>query len=156
MSEEEAMTEPPNALVLSFDTELNYKKICTCYNLILQNIPYIATHADIVCPVAKGKFKPDVGSFIALFETATSGCRPTVVGKPTEYAVSYISKHTQTPIDRIAFIGDRLYTDIRMALNFGMLSILTLSGETNQEMLRHSKDQPRIVINSVADLTPYL
>jgi len=156
MSTEEALSGVPQAVLLSFDTELNYRKIHTCYSLILRDIPYIATHGDILCPVKQNKFKPDVGSFIALFETATSGRRPTIVGKPSEEAVQFMSEQTNAPREKIAFIGDRLYTDIRMAANSGMLSVLVLSGETKQDMLQKSIDQPHFVVNSVADLTMYL
>lgn len=156
MSDEDALAGVPQAVLLGFDTELSYDKIRTCYNLILRDIPYIATHADILCPVKPHEFKPDVGSFIALFETATSGRRPTIVGKPSEEAVQFISEYANTPRNKIAFIGDRLYTDIRMAVNSGMLSVLVLSGETSLDMLQNSKDKPHLVVNSVADLTMYL
>ncbi len=155
LSEKEALADPPAAVVLGFDTELNYDKICTCYDLILQNVPYIATHADILCPVKKNVFKPDVGSFIALFETA-AGRRPVVVGKPTQEAVHSISEKSGTAIGKIAFIGDRLYTDVRMAVRSGMVSVLVLSGETNEEMLKQSMDQPQIIVPSVADLLTYI
>ncbi len=156
LTEQEALEEAPQAVLLGFDTELNYEKISTCYTLIQQNVPYIATHADILCPVGRNTFKPDVGSFIALFETATNGRRPVVVGKPSKEAVRFISEKAGTTNTKMAFIGDRLYTDIRMAVNTGMLSILVLSGETTRAMLQQSSDKPHMVVNSVADLASYL
>jgi HAD superfamily hydrolase (TIGR01450 family) len=145
----------PQAILLSFDTELNYQKICTCYDLILKKIPYIATHPDRLCPVTRTRFKPDVGSFISLFETATGGRRPTIVGKPTSEAVQFISEKANLPPHKIAFIGDRLYTDIRMAATSGMIGVLVLSGETTIKMLNDSEYQPTLVVNSVADLIDY-
>ena len=97
-----------------------------------------------------------MGSFISLFETATRGKLPIVVGKPTQEAVRFISEKTRLSPDHIAFIGDRLYTDIRMAVNSGMVSVLVLSGETTEEMIRTSVDQPQIIVNSVAELAQYL
>ncbi len=76
LSTNDALNNSPDALVLSFDTELTYDKINTCYNLILRDVPYIATHPDRLCPVTRTTFKPDVGSFISMFETATSGLMP--------------------------------------------------------------------------------
>ena len=156
VSDAEAAGTTPQAVILGFDTELTYSKIQTCYDLITRDVPYIATHADILCPVTKNMFKPDIGSFIALFETATSGKRPVVVGKPSPYAVSAIGERAKVPINKIAFIGDRLYTDIRMANNSGMTSVLVLSGETSRDMLLVSKDKPDIIIESIADLTTLL
>jgi 4-nitrophenyl phosphatase len=157
LSDEEALKAPlPAAVVLGFDTELTYQKIETCYNLILADIPYIATHGDILCPVKKYQFKPDVGSFISLFETATGGRRPKIVGKPYKEAVDAICSRANLPPDKIAFVGDRLYTDMRMAKQNNMAGVLVLSGETTLAMARQSPDAPDIIINSVADLIEHL
>lgn len=156
LAEDEALRDEPKAVVLGFDTEIDYRKICTCYDLILRDVPYIATHPDVLCPVARDTFKPDVGSFISLFETATSGRRPVIVGKPTQEAVRFISDKAHLPVQQIAFIGDRLYTDVRMAVTSGMVSVLVLSGETSEEMVKASPDQPHIIVNSVAELVQYL
>lgn len=144
------------AVVLGFDTELTYLKIRTCYDLILRGVPYLATHADILCPLSAGKFMPDVGSFISMFEKATAGKLPIVVGKPNKEAVEAICDKAQLPPEKIVFVGDRLYTDMRMAQQFNMIGVLALSGETTEDMLLHSPDQPRMVINSIAALTPLL
>jgi 4-nitrophenyl phosphatase len=157
LSDEEALKIPlPSAVVLGFDTELTYRKIEACYNLILADVPYIATHGDILCPVKKHQFKPDVGSFISLFETATGGRRPKIVGKPYKEAVEAICSRANLPPDKIAFVGDRLYTDMRMAKKNNMTGVLVLSGETTLEMARESADAPSIIVNSVADLIEHL
>lgn len=152
MDEEQITKISPRAVVLGFDTELTYKKIHSCYDLIVKDIPYIATHADKLCPVTRNTFKPDVGSFIAMFATATDGKLPIIAGKPTQEAVNAISERAGAEPSRIAFVGDRLYTDIRMAHQFGLIGVLVLSGETTIEMSRKSQDQPRIIVDSVADL----
>lgn len=157
LSTAEALSsDKAQAVVLGFDTELTYEKIDTCYQLILRDIPYVATHADLLCPVSKGTFKPDVGSFIALFETATNGRVPLVMGKPHRQAVQAIAEKAQCPPQQIAFIGDRLYTDIRMAEQFEMVGILVLSGETTRTMLKSSQDQPTFTIENVSQLTKLL
>ncbi len=154
--DERCLREQPRALVLGFDTELTYTKIRTGYHLIVGGVPYIATHADLLCPIAGGRFIPDVGSFIALFATATGGIEPLVMGKPNQPAVDAICARTGLPPGKIAFIGDRLYTDIRMAMRFGMVGVLALSGETSPEMAAASPDKPLLTVASVADLIPHL
>ena len=156
LSEEQVVNVKPLAVVLGFDTELTYQKIHTCYDLILKDIPFIATHADLLCPVSKNVFKPDVGSFISMFETATNGIRPKVVGKPNKEAVDAISDKAQLPPNEIAFIGDRLYTDIRMAQSYNMIGVLVFSGETTREMLATSGDKPLVAVDGVVDLIQYL
>ncbi|NOY80685.1 MAG: HAD-IIA family hydrolase [Kiritimatiellaeota bacterium] len=145
----------PAAVLLTFDTELDYGKIRTAYDLILADVPYLATHADTLCPLGPGRFMPDVGSFIALFETA-SGHRPKVLGKPEPEAVAAISERAGVPSERIAFIGDRLYTDMRMAAASGMVGVLVLSGETRREDLETSPDKPTYSVESVRALLPAL
>jgi len=142
---------PPRALVLGFDTDLDYEKIKTGYQLLMQDIPYIATHADLLCPMNHGAFIPDAGCFIELF-AAASGRRPLVMGKPSRFAAQTISDRAQSAYERIAFIGDRLYTDIRMAERFNMIGVLVLSGETSEKMAADSPDQAKIVVNGIGDL----
>jgi HAD superfamily hydrolase (TIGR01450 family) len=142
----------PDAIVLGFDTELTYEKIRTGYEWMIRGVPYIATHADLLCPMSHGTFIPDVGSFIEMFATATGGLRPEVMGKPTEHAVRAITARAACPVERIAFIGDRLYTDIRMAMNFNMVGVLVLSGETDAEMLARSSDHPKVVVGGIGEL----
>ncbi len=146
----------PDAVLLGFDTELTYAKIHRAYDLILEGAPYLATHADTLCPVGPGRFKPDVGSFIAMFAKATGGRFPKVLGKPEPEAVAAIAERAGCPPAQIAFVGDRLYTDIRMAANSEMLGILVLSGETSVEDLASSPDQPAAVVDSVRDIAPLL
>ncbi len=156
-SSQSARSHPlPKALVLTFDTELTYEKIHTGYDLIMLDVPYVSTHADLLCPVQKDRFKPDVGSFISLFETATGGKTPTVVGKPGREAVHAICQRAKAEPHEIAFIGDRLYTDIRMAEQNNMLAVLVLSGETSKEMLQTSTDEPHLVVDNVQALIPHL
>jgi len=49
-------------------------------------------------------------------------------------------------------IGDRLYTDIRMASDAGISSILVLSGETKAEDVNDTPYRPTAVRASVADM----
>ncbi len=155
LREDEALGGEPAAVVLSFDTELTYEKIVVCHQLLSRGLPYIATHPDILCPVGRYVFKPDIGSFIALFEVA-GGRKPIIVGKPTAEAVRFITEKAHVNAERIAFIGDRLYTDMRMAAEAGMVGVLVLSGETTIEMQRSAFLQPQLVVDSVADLTACL
>lgn len=54
--------------------------------------------------------------------------------------------------EEVAMVGDRLYTDIRMAYDNGLQSILVLTGETKLEDLEHSDVKPTYVLDSVADI----
>ena len=55
-------------------------------------------------------------------------------------------------------VGDRLYTDIRMATNAGMASALVLTGETTLDSLSGCpvEDQPRYILDQIDHLVPAL
>jgi NagD protein len=51
--------------------------------------------------------------------------------------------------DEVAMVGDRLYTDIAMARDAGVLSVLVLSGETKMAGLDDTICKPDVVIDHV-------
>lgn len=133
----EAATDDPNdrpdALVVAFDTTLTYAKLCRAAWWASQNVPYIATNPDRVCPTDQQTILVDCGSLQKCIEHAT-GRKPNVVlGKPDpEMLYEIMSKKGVKP-EETAMIGDRIYTDIAMGHNAGAISILVLSGETTLE-----------------------
>lgn len=122
-------------VVLGFDKTLDYKKLWDAHDLILDGVEYIATNPDYVCPLEGGKSMPDCGSMISLLETST-GKRPLVVGKPNTLMVDYVSDNLGVKKDSMAMVGDRIYTDIKMANDADITSILVLSGNQQEKQLR--------------------
>ena len=51
-----------------------------------------------------------------------------------------------------AMVGDRLYTDMEMALQAGCVSVLVLSGEATKEDLQKSGKPVDVVVQSVDSL----
>ncbi len=142
-------------VVLAFDTGLTFEKLVVLCDVVRDGKPLIATHPDFNCPV-DGGYIPDVGSFLALVEAST-GTRPdAVIGKPNRLMVKALCERWDLPADRIAYVGDRLYTDIAMARDSGMLGILVLSGETSLKDLKGSPHQPDLVVEGLAELVGLL
>ena len=56
--------------------------------------------------------------------------------------------------DASVIVGDRLLTDIAMADELGMSSVLVLTGVTTLVDLAHSDVRPDFVIRSLRDLLP--
>jgi HAD superfamily hydrolase (TIGR01450 family) len=122
--------DPPDAVVVGFDSGLTYNRLAKTAYWIAQRLPYIATHPDRVCPTNEPIVLPDCGAICALLESAT-GRRPDAVpGKPSPAMLQSIVDSLGLRADEIAIVGDRLYTDMRMARGAGALAILTLTGET--------------------------
>lgn len=146
----------PQALLLTYDTEVNYRKLKQIVSLLNIGIPYYATHTDLVCPTELGYNIPDIGTYIELIDT-TTGCRPQkTFGKPHLSGVKYIIDKDGVEMDDIVIIGDRLYTDIQLAAETDMTSILVLSGETNREIYEESLIKADIVVNSIKDLISFI
>ena len=142
-------------LVLGFDTTLTYEKLWDAHDLILDGVKYIATNPDFVCPLPGNKTMPDCGSMINLLKTST-GKEPLVIGKPNTLMIDYVSEKTGISRDKMAMMGDRLYTDIKTAHNADITSILVLSGETNRQDLKKSSQDPDYIIRSIKELSEKL
>lgn len=147
----ENIEEEIDFLVVGFDTELNYKKIEDACYLLNRGIEYIATNPDLVCPIKNNMFIPDCGSICNMLKTATNK-EPIYIGKPKREMVDIVSKLENVPLNKIAIIGDRLYTDIACGINAGITSICVLTGETNKEDIEDSVYKPTYVVNSINDI----
>ena len=147
--------EQPDAVVLGFDKTLTYAKLETACILLREgSLPYIATNPDKVCPTETG-YIPDCASMAALLFEST-GRTPTYIGKPNkEMAQMGMDKLGASP-DTTAMVGDRTYTDMQMAYNANLASILVLSGETKANDLPALDRQPDFVFDSVKALKEVL
>ena len=149
MPELEYGEEGAQAVVLAYDTELTYRKLARSA-LLLQKpeVLFLATHPDLVCPSPEGPL-PDVGSFISLYETAT-GRRPQhIFGKPEPAVLApLLSRYRK---EEMVMVGDRLMTDILLARNAGIDSILVLSGEATREDLATADHQPTWVLEDLGE-----
>lgn len=136
--------------VAAFDTTLTYEKLVFFCDLVRAGAPYYATHPDLNCPV-EGGFIPDLGAMIALIEAST-GRKPLITGKPYVSTVEAIVHRTGVEPEHMAFVGDRLYTDMKVAKDNGATALLVLSGETSDEMLQASEVKPDAVFPDLAHL----
>ena len=93
-----------------------------------------------------------LGSIIALLEKATERVPDKIFGKPDKEMVQFLVDSEGLAASQVAFIGDRLYTDMLAARNLGAPFILVLSGETKREDVDHMGDFPDLIIQSVASL----
>ncbi|NLW56513.1 MAG: HAD-IIA family hydrolase [Firmicutes bacterium] len=147
-------TENPAAVILGFDQTLNYEKLRIACSLIRQGVPFIATHPDFNCPTPEGPI-PDCGAMIAAI-TAATGVQPTVIGKPFPAMVEALCVKYGLEREKVAIIGDRLYTDIALGQQAGITSILVLSGETQLVDLEDTPYRPDLVATDLGELSKWL
>lgn len=143
--------ENADVVVVGFDTELVYEKLNKACHFLRRGAVFIAANPDWVCPMPDDEVLPDCGSICALL-TASSGREPNYIGKPNRNMIDVISKMTGIPNERICAVGDRLYTDIAVAQNAGSVSVLVLSGETDEAMVEAAERKPDYVLADVHQL----
>lgn len=141
----------PEVVVMGFDRELNYKKLENVCEALDNGAIFIATNPDLVCPIENKRYIPDCGSMCIMIENATKR-KPKYIGKPDPMMIQLLSKKFNIPVEKIAVIGDRVYTDIASGFNAKANTICVLSGESTMETINNSEIKPDFIFNSVKDL----
>jgi HAD superfamily hydrolase (TIGR01457 family) len=142
--------EDPDIVLLAFDTSITYEKINKAYLFLKNGSLFVATHPDDLCPTEDG-YDIDIGPFIRMFESMT-GAKAEIVGKPNRRMLEMAAEKMGVRTSEVVMVGDRIYTDMRMAENAGTRSVLVLSGEATREDLEGSGLSPTAVVGSVADI----
>lgn len=138
------------AVILAYDTELTYAKLARSALLLQRpDVAFFATHPDLVCPSEAGPL-PDVGSFLALYETATGRRPDRIFGKPDPAVLAPLLD--RYPKSEMVMVGDRLSTDKVLAENAGIDFILVLSGEATRADLPGLERQPTLVVDHLGQL----
>lgn len=141
----EICSHEPDFVLLGYDTELTYSKLINACRLINQGIDYIATHCDIFCPSENGPI-PDIGTMIKMLEMTTGKKPYKTFGKPNSDLLEMIIQDEDLDREELLMIGDRLYTDIKMAGDAGVDSVLVLSGDTRREEVEGSSIKPTYIL----------
>ena len=81
---------------------------------------------------------------------------PHSLGKPAAETVELVEAASGLPREAIAFVGDRLYTDVACGTQNGACGILVMTGETTPEMLAESSFFPDAVFPSLGAMAPLL
>lgn len=144
----------PDIVVVGFDTTLTYEKLERACTFIREGSIFLATHLDINCPT-EGGFMPDCGAFCAAISLST-GVEPKYLGKPFGETVDMVLLRTGEERDRVAFVGDRLYTDVATGVNHGANGFLVLTGETKLSDVEKSDVKPDAVYRSLGEMKELL
>ena len=138
-------------VLVGFDMELTTLKLRnTCEILSTQDVVYLATNPDWVCPVSFG-FIPDCGSICGMIKNAT-GKWPTFIGKPEPTMVNIVMKKFGASRTDTVVVGDRLYTDIATGINADVTTVCVLTGETTVEEIEKGETKPTLTFGSVKNI----
>ena len=146
--------DDPEIILLAFDRTITFDRINRAYHSIVGGAELIATHPDDLCPTENG-YDVDIGPFIRLFESLT-GKKATVIGKPNVLMLEMAAREMGLDTKNVVMVGDRIYTDMKMAHDSGNPSILVLSGEAKMKDLKGSDIVPTHILESVGDIPDLL
>jgi HAD superfamily hydrolase (TIGR01457 family) len=142
--------DDPDIVLLTFDRTITFDKINKAYHFIMNGAELIATHPDDLCPT-EDAYDVDIGQFIHLLSHLT-GVVPTVIGKPSMLMIEMAAREMGVEKSRTMMVGDRLYTDIKMADDAGIESVMVLTGEAKVSDLNGTETKPTHIVDSVADI----
>ena len=152
----ESAADEPDAVLVGFDAALIYSRLCRAAYWIARGKPFLATHPDRICPTDEPTVLVDCGAICAALREATGREPDAVFGKPDPRMLrGLLSIHDLNP-EKLAMIGDRLYTDLEMARRAGAFGVLVLTGEATAENARLATPQPDLVAENIAEFGHFL
>ena len=125
-------------------------KIEKAIALVNKGAKLIGTNPDTIGPTEHG-IMPATGSLVAPIEIAT-GKKAYFVGKPNPLMLRHGLRKLGCHSEEIAFIGDRMDTDIIAGIESNVDSVLVLSGVTAREDIDRFPYRPTYILNGVGDI----
>ena len=132
--------DDPDIVLLTFDRTITFDKINKAYRCIMNGAELIATHPDDLCPT-EDAYDVDIGQFICLLSNLTKTV-PTVIGKPNPLMLEMAAGEMGVDKENTMMVGDRLYTDMKMASDAEIASVLVLTGEAKRTDVDGMKARP--------------
>ena len=145
-------------VIASYDRTFTYEKLQIAFDAIwfYKRARLVATNPDRYCPMPGGRGEPDAASIIAAIEACTNTKCEVVTGKPDPTILYAALEGLDVERRNCVMVGDRVSTDIRMALKAQMDAVLVLTGETTVEGLASisAEDTPNFVLDRIDKLLP--
>ena len=140
----------PDYVVVGETRTYNIEKLEKAIELVNKGAKLIGANPDITGPTEKG-IMPATGSLIAPIEIAT-GKKAYFVGKPNPLMLRHGLKKIGCHSEEIAFIGDRMDTDIIAGIESNVDTVLVLTGVTATTDIDKFPYRPKYILDSVADI----
>lgn len=140
----------PDYVVVGETRTYSFEKIEKAIELVNKGAKLIGTNPDVTGPTERGVM-PATGSLIAPIEIATNK-KAYFVGKPNPLMLRHGLKMIGCHSEEIAFIGDRMDTDIIAGIESNVDTVLVLSGVTAMEDIDNFPYRPKYILGGVIDL----
>ena len=143
-----------DVVIVGGDFNLNYTKLKDAVLHLQNGARLIGSNGDMLIPTEEG-LVPEAGMTMAALE-AGSGIEPIILGKPETYffkiAVNRLMKSEAMDLEQVVILGDRLDTDIKGALEYGIKSILVKTGVDDQSSIEKKGIYPDLVVEDLVEL----
>lgn len=150
--------EEIDIVVASYDRTFDYAKLQIAFDAIWfhKRAFLIQTNPDAFCPFPGGRGEPDCAAITAAIEACTGVKCQISLGKPSPLMLTEAMRGLDVPLGASVMVGDRLGTDMAMALDTGMVSALVLTGEATADdaAALPSDRQPTYVLDRIDRLIP--
>ncbi len=150
--------EEIDIVIASYDRTFDYRKLQIAFDAIwfYKRARLVTTNPDPYCPLPGGRGEPDAAAIVGAIEACTGARCEVNVGKPDQIMLETVMGRIGLDAADCVMTGDRLYTEIRMALDAGMPSAVVLTGETTSEDIETASKQnrPDYVLGRVDLLIP--
>ena len=140
----------PDYVVLGETRSYSFEKLERAIALVNGGAKLIGANPDTIGVTETG-IMPATGALIAPIEIAT-GKKAYFVGKPNPLMLRHGLKLIGCHSEDIAFIGDRMDTDIIAGIESNVDTVLVLSGVTSEGDIDKFPYRPRYVVGGVGDL----
>ncbi len=140
----------PDYVVVGETRTYSFEKIEKAIALVNAGAKLIGTNPDTVGVTDRG-IMPATGSLVAPIEIAT-GKKAYFVGKPNPVMIRHGLKRLGCHSADIAFIGDRMDTDIIAGIESNVDTILVLSGVTAREDIGNFPYRPKYIFGGIGDI----
>ena len=150
--------EEIDIVIASYDRTFEYRKLQIAFDAIwfYKRAMLVTTNPDRYCPFPGGRGEPDAAAIVAAIEACTGTKCQVNVGKPDPIMLETVMGLIGLDAKECVMIGDRLYTEIRMAKAAGMPSAVVLTGETTEEDLAGQAEEnlPDYTLERIDQLVP--
>ena len=140
----------PDYVVIGETRTYCFEKIEKAIELVNKGAKLIGANPDTVGVTETG-IMPATGSLVAPIEIAT-GKKAYFVGKPNPLMLRHGLRKLGCHSEDIAFVGDRMDTDIIAGIESNVDTILVLSGVTSREDIESFPYRPKYIFEGVGDI----
>ena len=150
--------EKIDIVIASYDRTFDYRKLQIAFDAIWfhKRAFLVQTNPDRYCPFPGGRGEPDCAAIVAAIEACTGTTCRANFGKPDPIMVTEALRGFGVAPKRAVMVGDRLGTDIKMAVNGQMTSAMVLTGDSTfeEEQSTPAEDRPTYLLDRIDRLIP--